>query len=155
MTLSELFEALTTVGLFISVALVFLQLKRNGTATQLSNTVAFTSRVFELRNVCINKDNAEVITRGRKGLENLDDAELLMFGSYLLNTGLTANIITLGSQGNALVPHEKVRIQAINYLRGEWDNKGGRAYWDTIKDNPPLVPNVVSLITATLASQKL
>ena len=42
MTLSEIFESLTAIGLFISVALVFTELRRNGKATRLNNSMLFT-----------------------------------------------------------------------------------------------------------------
>jgi hypothetical protein len=28
----------------------------------------------------------------------------------------------------------------------EWNNQGGREYWDKIKNSPPLVPHVKALV---------
>jgi len=68
MTLSEIFEALTAVGSFISVALVHTELMRNGATTRINNSMLFTERHFNLRNLTINQDLANVIVRGRQGL---------------------------------------------------------------------------------------
>ena len=32
--------------------------------------------------------------------------------------------------------------QALRIVRDEWDNKGGREYWNLIKNDPPVVPHV-------------
>ena len=42
MTLSEIFEGLTAIGLFISVALVFSELRRNGMEARLNNWINYT-----------------------------------------------------------------------------------------------------------------
>ena len=68
MTLSEIFEALNAVGLFIYVALVYTELRRNGATTRIHNSMLFTERHFNLRNLTINQDLADVIVRGRQGL---------------------------------------------------------------------------------------
>ena len=46
MTISEIFAGLTTFGLFFSVLLVYLELRRNGIATRLNNNLIFTERHF-------------------------------------------------------------------------------------------------------------
>ena len=54
MTLSEIFEGLTAIGLFMSVALVFSELRRNGMEARLNNWINYTQRVFDARKtVCL------------------------------------------------------------------------------------------------------
>ena len=98
MTLSEIFEGLTAIGLFISVALVFTELRRNGKATRLNNSIRFTERHFNLRNLTLKQDLADVIVRGRQGLDHLSKTEQLIFTSYLLNTAQTASILILNGR---------------------------------------------------------
>ena len=75
MTISEIFAGLTTVGLFFSVLLVYLELRRNGIATRLNNNLIFTERHFNLRNAMFDKNFSEVVVRGRESLANLDEAD--------------------------------------------------------------------------------
>ena len=132
MTLSEIFEGLTAIGLFISVALVFTELRRNGKATRLNNSIRFTERHFNLRNLTLNQDLADVIVRGRQGLEHLSKTEQLIFTNYLLNTAQTASILILNGEGERMNP-EIAEKQAMRIVRDEWDNQGGREYWNLIK----------------------
>ena len=102
MTLSEIFEGLTAIGLFISVALVFIELRRNGRSSRLNNSILFTERHFDLRNQTLNQELAEIIMKGRKGLEQLNETERFMFCSYLLNTALTGSLMISGNAGKNL-----------------------------------------------------
>ena len=90
MTLSEIFEGLTAIGLFMSVALVFSELRRNGMEARLNNWINYTQRVFDARNTVVDLDIADIIVRGRKNLQNLSETEQLVFKKYLLNSALTA-----------------------------------------------------------------
>ena len=137
MSISEIFEGLTTVGLFISVILVFIELRRNGTSTRLNNNLIFTERHFNFRNLTINKDTADVIVRGRKGLDKLDEAEKLLFANYLLNTAQTASVMLLAGEGQ-LASTEIVKLQAARIIKDEWDTIGGREYWEQIKNDAPV-----------------
>ena len=149
MTLSEIFEALTAVGLFISVALVYTELRRNGATTRIHNSMLFTERHFNLRNLTLNKEMADIIVRGRLGLEELSEPEQFIFASYLLNTAQTASIISYGGAGRGV--NSKIALhQTSNIIRGEWDNQGGREYWDKIKNDPPVVPQVRDMIKRVL-----
>ena len=67
MSISEIFEGLTTVGLFISVILVFIELRRNGTSTRLNNNLIFTERHFNFRNLTMQMSSYAAA----KGLINL------------------------------------------------------------------------------------
>ena len=149
MSISEIFEGLTTVGLFISVILVFIELRRNGTSTRLNNNLIFTERHFNFRNLTINKDTADVIVRGRKGLDKLDEAEKLLFANYLLNTAQTASVMLLAGEGQ-LASTEIVKLQAARIIKDEWDTIGGREYWDQIKNDAPVVPHVRAGIAQVL-----
>ena len=120
MTLSEIFESLTAIGLFISVALVFTELRRNGKATRLNNSIRFTERHFNLRNLTLSQDLADVIVRGRQGLEHLSKTEQLIFTNYLLNTAQTASILILNGEGERMNP-EIAEKQAMRIVRDEWD----------------------------------
>ena len=151
MTLSEIFEGLTAIGLFISVALVFTELRRNGKATRLNNSMLFTERHFNLRNLTLSQDLADVIVRGRQGLEHLSKTEQLIFTNYLLNTAQTASILILNGEGKRVTP-EIAEKQALRIVRDEWDNKGGREYWNLIKNDPPVVPHVKVQLAQAMAS---
>ena len=61
MTLSEIFEGLTAIGLFISVALVFSELRRNGMEARLNNWINYTQRVFDSRNTAVDLNVADII----------------------------------------------------------------------------------------------
>lgn len=149
MTLSEIFEALNAVGLFISVALVYTELRRNGATTRIHNSMLFTERHFNLRNLTINQDLADVIVRGRQGLEYLSKTEQLMFTSYLLNAAQTASMISYGGAGRGL-SSKIAHHQTSNIIRGEWENQGDREYWDKIKNDPAVVPQVRDMIKRVL-----
>ena len=95
MTLSEIFEGLTAIGLFMSVALVFSELRRNGMEARLNNWINYTQRVFDARNTVVDLDIADIIVRGRKNLQNLSETEQLVFKKYLLNSALTAMSFTV------------------------------------------------------------
>ena len=99
MTISEIFAGLTTFGLFFSVLLVYLELRRNGIATRLNNNLIFTERHFNLRNAMFSKNFSEVVVRGRKSLANLDEAEHLIFKIFLLHTAQTAKVMLLAADG--------------------------------------------------------
>ena len=149
MSISEIFEGLTTLGLFVYVVLVFIELRRNGLSTRLNNNLIFTERHFNLRNITMNHGCADIIVRGRKGLRNLDDAEQLVFKNYLLNAAQTASIMLLAAQGK-LASAEVVRAQATRIVKDEWENNGGKDYWDEIKHDSPVVPHVRALIEQVL-----
>ena len=149
MTLSEIFEGLTAIGLFISVALVFVELRRNGRSSRLNNSILFTERHFNLRNQTLNQELAEIIMKGGKGLEQLNDTEQFMFCSYLLNTALTGSLMISGNAGKNLTTGT-AEAQGARIIKDEWDNQGGREYWNKIKNDPPLVPHSRALVERVL-----
>ena len=149
MTLSENFEGLTAIGLFISVALVFVELRRNGRSSRLNNSILFTERHFNLRNQTLNQEMAEIIMKGRKGLEQLNETEKFMFCSYLLNTALTGSLMISGNAGKNLTAGT-AEAQGARIIKDEWDNQGGREYWNKIKNDPPLVPHSRALVERVL-----
>ena len=149
MTLSEIFEGLTAIGLFISVALVFVELRRNGRSSRLNNSILFTERHFNLRNQTLNQEMAEIIMKGRKGLEQLNETEKFMFCSYLLNTALTGSLMISGNAGKNLTAGT-AEAQGARIIKDEWDNQGGREYWNKIKNDPPLVPHSRALVERVL-----
>ena len=151
MTLSEIFEGLTAIGLFLSLALVFIELRRNGKATRLNNSIRFTERHFNLRNLTLNQDLADVIVRGRQGLEHLSKTEQLIFTNYLLNTAQTASILLLNGEGNKMTS-KMAEKQSMRIVRDEWDNQGGSEYWNLIKNDPPVVPLVKAQLTQVMES---
>ena len=75
MTLSEIFEGLTAIGLFLSVALVFIELRRNAKLTRLNNSILFTERHFLLRAQTYDQELATIIVKGRTGLKNLSEPD--------------------------------------------------------------------------------
>ena len=95
------------------------------------------------------KNFSEVVVRGRKSLANLDEAERLMFKSFLLNTAQTASVMLLAAEGQ-LASCEVVKKQASKIIKDEWDNEGGRELWEQIKDDPPVVPHVAAGIAKVL-----
>ena len=149
MTLSEIFEGLTAIGLFISVALVFVELRRNGRSSRLNNSILFTERHFNLRNQTLNQELAEIIMKGCKGLEQLNETEQFMFCSYLLNTALTGSLMISGNAGKNLTAGT-AEAQGSRIIKDEWDNQGGREYWNKIKNDPPLVPHSRALVERVL-----
>ena len=149
MTLSEIFEGLMAIGLFISVALVFVELRRNGRSSRLNNSILFTERHFNLRNQTLNQEMAEIIMKGRKGLEQLNETEKFMFCSYLLNTALTGSLMISGNAGKNLTAGT-AEAQGARIIKDEWDNQGGREYWNKIKNDPPLVPHSRALVERVL-----
>ena len=42
--------------------------------------------------------------------------------------------------------------QAMRIVRDEWDNQGGREYWNLIKNDPPVVPHVKVQLAQAMAS---
>ena len=119
MTLSEIFEGLTAIGLFISVALVFVELRRNGRSSRLHNSILFTERHFNLRNQTLNQELAEIIMKGRKGLEQLNETEQFIFCSYLLNTALTGSLMMSGNAGKNLTART-AESQGSRVVKDEW-----------------------------------
>ena len=95
------------------------------------------------------KNFSEVVVRGRESLANLDEAERLMFKSFLLNTAKTASVMLLAAEGQ-LASWEVVKKQASKIIKDEWDNVGGRELWEQIKDDPPVVPHVAAGIENVL-----
>lgn len=149
MTLSEIFEGLTAIGLFVSVALVYIELRRNGMEARLDNWINYTQRVFESRNTAIDLSVADVVVRGRNGLQNLSEVERMVFEKYLLNCALTAMTFTvLGGRGK--YGEETGVQQSFRIVKEEWDNLGAREYWNEIRAEPPLVDDVKALIDNVL-----
>ena len=138
MTLSEIFEGLTAIGLFMSVALVFSELRRNGMEARLNNWINYTQRVFDARNTVVDLDIAEIIVRGRKNLQNLSKTEQLVFKKYLLNSALTAMSFTVLG-GRRKYGETTGKEQSLRLVKEEWDNDGAREYWEEIRTNPPMV----------------
>ena len=145
MTLSEIFEGLTAIGLFISVALVFIELRRNATLTRLNNSILFTERHFLLRAQTYDQELATIIVKGRTGLKNLSEPEQLAFSNYLLNTAQTASLRTIRNNRGVL-DSDTAEKHSLRIMELEWNNQGGREYWDKIKNSPPLVPHVKALV---------
>ena len=149
MTLSEIFEGLTAIGLFMSVALVFSELRRNGMEARLNNWINYTQRVFDARNTVVDLDIADIIVRGRKNLQNLSETEQLVFKKYLLNSALIAMSFTvLGGRGRY---GETIgKEQCLRLVKEEWDNDGAREYWAEIRTNPPMVNDSKLLVDKAL-----
>ena len=148
MTLSEIFEGLTAIGLFMSVALVFSELRRNGMEARLNNWIKYTQRVFDARNT-VDLDIADIIVRGRKNLQNLSETEQLVFKKYLLNSALTAMSFTvLGGRGK--YGETTGKEQSLRLVKEEWDNDGAREYWAEIRTNPPMVNDSKLLVDKAL-----
>jgi hypothetical protein len=149
MTLSEIFEGLTAIGLFMSVALVFSELRRNGMEARLNNWINYTQRVFDARNTVVDLDIADIIVWGRKNLQNLSETEQLVFKKYLLNSALTAMSFTvLGGRGRY---GETIgKEQCLRLVKEEWDNDGAREYWAEIRTNPPMVNDSKLLVDKAL-----
>ena len=148
MTLSESFEGLTAIGLFMSVALVFSELRRNGMEARLNNWIKYTQRVFDARNT-VDLDIADIIVRGRKNLQNLSETEQLVFKKYLLNSALTAMSFTvLGGRGK--YGETTGKEQSLRLVKEEWDNDGAREYWAEIRTNPPMVNDSKLLVDKAL-----
>ena len=149
MTLSEIFEGLTAIGLFMSVALVFSELRRNGMEARLNNWINYTQRVFDARNTVVDLDIADIIVRGRKNLQNLSETEQLVFKKYLLNSALTAMSFTVlggrGKYGETIGKEQSLRL-----VKEEWDNDGVREYWAEIRTNPPMVNDSKLLVDKAL-----
>lgn len=49
------------------------------------------------------------------------------------------------------VNYYDIKRQAITIIQAEWNNKGGRAYWREIKDDPPIVQHVMDVVSEALA----
>ena len=145
MTLSEIFEGLTAIGLFLSVALVFIELRRNAKLTRLNNSILFTERHFLLRAQTYDQELATIIVKGRTGLKNLSEPEQLAFSNYLLNTAQTVSLRTIRNNRGVL-DSDTAEKHSLRIMKLEWNNKGGREYWDKIKNSLPLVPHVKALI---------
>jgi len=149
MTLSEIFEGLTAIGLFMSVALVFSELRRNGMEARLNNWINYTQRVFDARNTVVDLDIADIIVRGRKNLQNLSETEQLVFKKYLLNSALTAMSFTVlggcGKYGETIGKEQSLRL-----VKEEWDNDIAREYWAEIRTNPPMVNDSKLLVDKAL-----
>ena len=119
MTLSEIFEGLTAIGLFLSVALVFIELRRNGKSSRLNNSIRFTERHFNLRNLTLSQDLADVIVRGRQGLEHLSKTEQLIFTNYLVNTAQTASILILNGEGKRVLK-TLIKVEEKSFFSCGW-----------------------------------
>ena len=149
MTLSEIFEGLTAIGLFMSVALVFSELRRNGMEARLNNWIKYTQRVFDARNTVVDLDIADIIVRGRKNLQNLSETEQLVFKKYLLNSALTAMSFTvLGGRGK--YGETTGKEKSLRLVKEEWDYDGAREYWAEIRTNPPMVNDSKLLVDKAL-----
>ena len=149
MTLSEIFEGLTAIGLFMSVALVFSELRRNGMEARLNNWINYTQRVFDARNTVVDLDIADIIVRGRKNLQNLSETKQLVFKKYLLNSALTAMSFTVLG-GRRKYGETTGKEQSLRLVKEEWDNDGAREYWEEIRTNPPMVNDSKLLVDKVL-----
>ena len=149
MTLSEIFEGLTAIGLFISVALVFSELRRNGMEARINNWINYTQRVFDSRNTAVDPDVADIIVRGQKNLQNLTEPEQMVFKKYLLNSALTAMSFTVLA-GRGKYGEETGREQSLRLVKEEWDNNGAREYWAEIRTAPPMVKDTQLLVDEVL-----
>ena len=149
MTLSEIFEGLTAIGLFMSVALVFSELRRNGMEARLNNWINYTQRVFDARNTVVDLDIADIIVWGRKTLQNLSETEQLVFKKYLLNSALTAMSFTV-LDGRGKYGETTGKEQSLRLVKEEWDYDGAREYWAEIRTNPPMVNDSKLLVDKAL-----
>lgn len=145
MSISDIIEAFTASALFISVGMVFIELRRNGKAYRLNNALNFTERLFQLRNLSIDIEIAEILVKGRADLYALNDAEQIVFKNYLLNTAQTASVMLLAREGQTLDNYNIKRF-AIKIILAEWNNKGGRTYWREINEGAPLVQHVMDIL---------
>ena len=75
--------------------------------------------------------------------------DVFMFCSYLLNTALTGSLMMSGNAGKNLTAGT-AEAQGSRIVKDEWDNKGGREYWNKIKNDPPLVPHSRALVETVL-----
>ena len=95
----------------------------------------------------VDKVNCQL--KGRTGPEQLNETEQFMFSSYLLNTALTGSLMISGNAGKNLTSGTAL-AQGSRIIKDEWDNKGGREYWNKIKNDPPLVPHSRALVERVL-----
>jgi hypothetical protein len=54
--------------------------------------------------------------------------------------------LALENANRGVLDSDTAEKHSLRIMEQEWNNQGGREYWDKIKNSPPLVPHVKALV---------
>jgi len=138
MTLENLYFVMQIVaGLAVVASLVFvgLQVRGNTREQQLTRTIEGVAAYEAFQHLLINnREFREIWLKGVKGLDNLDDQELLAFAAYMALWVSSANRVRANMRAGHMSGHEwqvtKSMWKPITHRKGaqEWWQRARRGY---------------------------
>jgi len=152
MTLSQIApvaDLVTAIAVLVSLILVLIELRRSTAETKLANSLKLTEIVSSLRAITDDLDLADIVLRGRGGMEHLTPVEQMVYQKFLLRVLHTANTIrrvsTLSIEGD-----RENKVIALRQLRAEWVHPGPRDWWQKIRANAPVAASAAALANEAL-----
>ena len=145
-TLADIIAAL---GIIASLIFVALQVKQNTRETKNTNFQASQERVASLQSRTMDERVAAIIQQGKKSYAQLEEAEKLVFSSWVLEYQLVAdNYISLGRQG---ILESELAKMFQRRLENLFRNPGVQELYRD-KDLEPLPDHIVQLAEKIFAS---
>lgn len=157
MTLSQfadIADLLTALAVLVSLIFVLIELRRSNAETKLANSLHLTEIVTSVRAITDSPDMADIVMRGRAGMEHLTPAERMVYQKFLLRVLHAANTVRRVSTLSIEGERENHGV-AIRQLRAEWDHPGPRDWWRETRANAPVVASAATLADEALDTEAM
>lgn len=142
-------QAFTTLGIFLSLIFVILEVHQSNTESRFSNFLAVTGRIMAFRKRFGEPHYVDIVLRGRTDIKQLSEIEAEIFQQHLLDVEIVAQS-AYRLRGRAFANSDTNRLQAIRLLKMEWDHPGPREWWTEIRRDPPFPGFLADLIDEAL-----
>lgn len=146
---ADIADLLTALGVIISLLFVLFELRHTNREGRLANSLALTQIVSHVRGLTDDPVMADIVIRGRKSMDDLSEAEAMVYQKYLLRVVHTwVSVYRVAER--SLAGRAANQSVAIESVRAEWDYPGPRDWWLSVRDKPPFVPAAKQLLEEAL-----
>ena len=144
-------QILTTIGIFLSLIFVGVEVHQNTIETKYQNFLAATQRTTDFRARSMDRATLSVVHKGREDIDQLDAIEKEIFIKHLMLTQQAAMALN-ALRGRGLTDAASTNRVAKQLIQSEWDHPGPRKWWEGVRADPPMPINVAEFIDEALAS---
>jgi len=133
LTLSNLVDLIEGVGVIASLIFVGFQIRANTKQSRLKNWEAMIDRFINHHATLMEITNSEIISKGRKKFNSLNDQEKIIFDAYYYNTILAYEVIVVTAE-NQVHKQDLLKMPQM-HLNDIFSYPGARE-WYMQKDRP-------------------
>ena len=133
-----LLEAAAAIGVIVTMLFVGLELRRSNIETFLSNTREQLKLLSVFKSATNDPYMADLVCRGRRSFDDLNDSEKIAFGLYL-EQGIHASMAVYYHSGRDITDTKASIQSSERHLKAILDHPGARQWWAQERDRSPLI----------------